>query len=119
MSLTQDFDNAKKQYFRERLPDEIDLIEEVRGCLVQAGLHDQVSTAYDQDVNIQNAKRRNAAVQRFVLNRFWTSQLYCTVENTEHLRRLLFPEGDIHRWLHAFRSEIMPFIVRNNLPLVI
>ena len=119
MTLTQDFDNAKKQYFRDRLPDEIDLIEEVRNYLLQSGLQEQVGLSYDQDTNIQNAKRRNAAVQRFVLNRYWTSQLYCTVENTEHLRRLLFPEGDIQLWLATFRTEILPFIVRNKLPVVI
>lgn len=119
MALTQDFDNAKKQYFRDRMPDEIDLIDEVRTSLIEKGLQLQVETIYDQDANIQNAKRRNAAVQRFVLNRFWTAQLYCTVENTEHLRRLLFPEGDIQRWLHTFRTEILPFIVRNSLLIAI
>lgn len=110
---------AKEQYFAPRQDGELDLIEEVRSAMVAIGLGHNTATAYDTDPKIQTARMRNCNVQRFVLNQFWTLQLYSLPQNTEELRRLLFPEGDILQWLQTFKEQVLPFAAKNNLPRLI
>lgn len=116
-NLTQDFAKAREQYFTTRQENEIDLVHTVRSMLVESRVSMAQLVAYDNDRNLQVAGQRNSAVQRFVLNRFWTTQLYIVPDDTEELRRLLFPDGEIQTWLDSFKQKILPFIVAHSLPV--
>lgn len=118
-TLTEHFTRAKNQYFTPRTEGEPDLIGRLLDTMILLGFTTEQISVFANDPTVTVAKERNSAVQRFVINRFWTTQLYIAPDNTEELRRLLFPEGDLLTWIGAVEQNILPFALSKGLPIAI
>jgi len=105
-----------QQYRQEKSADDIDLIAEVRGILISSGLFNKLA-AYDNNRFILEAKGKTSSAQRFLLNRFWSSQLSQAKKVSIEQRYSLIPNGEITDWLRLFKSCVLPFIIENNLPM--
>lgn len=106
------------EYDTPRLDTDIDLVEEVRNILLQYGLINNVTTFYDQDPIIKEAKLRSPLVQRHLLNRYWNFILVSNTEVQPSLdeRYCLINDGSITEWLNYFKSKVIIYIANNNLP---
>ena len=113
------YEKGITQYFTPRQDGELDLIAEVRQIMVAAGLGQKLTEAFDKNHNIITAMDKPAVVQRFQLNRYWNLQLLSVPKDTTELRLFLFPEGNVADWLAGFKQMHLPFIMENNLPVVI
>jgi hypothetical protein len=102
-----------------REPKDIDLVKCIRDLLVESGLNQQVIIAFDTNEDIINASAMRPEAQRFILNRFWHSQLIgFGVKTIEH-RYCLLPTGDHSWWLKIFREKILPMCIELRLPIVL
>lgn len=101
-------------YDRVREENELNLVEEVRNLLIEAGLSKSISI-YDNNRFIIEAKDKAPGVQRFLLNRFWTLQLSLCPSSLQE-RYCLIPDGKVEDWLSLFKIKILPFILEKNLP---
>ncbi|MCK9517318.1 MAG: hypothetical protein M0Q87_14945 [Ottowia sp.] len=107
------------QYYQPKNPNDMDLVAIVREDLINSGLANHLSTAYDNSRFIQEAVGKDSNVQRFLLNRYWTQQLMSAKQVSIEERYCLIPNGDVQDWLRLFRSKVLPFIVQNDLPVPI
>ncbi len=105
-------------YNRDRVDNEIDLVELVRSMLINAGKTLQIIDAFDNHHFILSAKGKNSDVQRHYLNRYWHLQLVSVTANSTQERFCLVPNGSISDWIRLFEAKIMPFITEHDLPRV-
>jgi hypothetical protein len=100
------------------IPPNIDLVSKITELMIAAGhsrpeawkerLHE---SAYD--LNFTDDYRR------FLINRQLRMLLADVAgEDTMDIRYCLVDQGDINRWLALVTSEVIPCILRHNLPLV-
>lgn len=108
-----------EQYFMPKTEEDIDLVALVREDLVKSGLAKVLPTAYDSNRFITEAVGKDSNVQRFLLNRYWNQQLMAANAVSIEERYCLIPNGEIVDWVRLFRSKVLPFIIQNNLPVVI
>ena len=110
---------AFQEYLTPRRPDDVDLVVLVRQLLVDAGVSQQQLTAFDTAHYVTDAAPKNPEAQRYILNRFWSLQLMtCATQSVEE-RYHLIPNGAIEDWVRLFKDKVLPFIVKNNLPIAI
>lgn len=98
---------------------DIDLVSEIRSMLISNGLGALIAANYDSHRHIIDATNKPSEVQRFFLNRFWNLQLMKAPEVSIEERYNLLPNGDTINWLDAFKSKVMPFIIKHRLPVAI
>ena len=110
-SITQAIDHYKQP----KPLDDVDLITEVRNRLMAAGLGQRIAH-FDNHRFIQEAIGKESSVQRYLLNRYWTSQLLHSSKVSIEERYCLIPDGMIQDWLALFETKILPFIIENDLP---
>lgn len=110
----KDFGIIQEKYL-EKNDGELNLIKRVRESLLNVFPEERVIEFYDNNSLIGPNMDLNNDTQRFVLNRYWSSQLYKSTENTTNLRRSLIPNGSHNEWLNIFQDLILPFISSNNL----
>lgn len=103
-------------YNRDRFDNEIDLVNVVRGLLVNIGVSPEVLDSFDNHHFIQSAINKNSDVQRHYLNRYWHLQLVSVSANSTQERFCLVPNGSISDWIRLFEAKILPFIIEHNLP---
>ena len=116
-SLNTNTENRGMDLFhRQRQEFEIDLIQDVRKLLVDSGLNDKVTAAYDNNHFILNAMTANAEVQRYALNRFWNLQLVQSAAPSTQERFCLITNGSGVDWFTLFKAKVLPFIISNDLP---
>jgi hypothetical protein len=108
-----------QMYHAPKADNELDLVDAVRQSLINAGLKDRVDLFFDNNKFIQEATGKNADVQRFLLNRYWTTQLMNAPVQSMDQRIALVPNGDVRDWLVLFRERVLPFVVEQNLPIAI
>jgi hypothetical protein len=113
------FISAMEAYQQERLPEDVDLLTAVRDLLISSGLFKSVETAFDTNRFIIEAKDKPSDAQRFLLNRYWSLQLMQSSKVSVNERYSLIPNGDIAAWYRLFKNVVLPFIIENNLPVVI
>lgn len=106
-------------YKTAREQGEIDLVEETRRRLIEAGLSNEVTCAFDTNQYVIDAVDKKPEVQRYLLNRFWNVQLLTSNAESFEERYCLIPNGDIEDWLRLFSKKIVPFAVTHRLPRVI
>lgn len=105
-----------RQYNIPKPLNDIDLIAEVRDSLIRCGLTKNVEAHFDTNRFIKEAHEKESSVQRYLLNRYWQTQLLASPAQSIEERYCLIPNGTVTDWLHLFRSKVMPFLVANNLP---
>jgi len=106
-------------YHKAKAEGDIDLVVVVRNILLNAGLAEKVVTAYDGNRFIIEAYGKDSEVQRFLLNRYWNQQLMMGKRVSIEERYCLIPNGTIDDWLKLFNAKVLPFLLDNNLPVVI
>jgi hypothetical protein len=118
MTLETKLTSTFQNYHQPKPEGEIDLVNEVYEILVQSGLKKNIA-AYTEDRRIKEAQGKGAAIQRFLLNSYWTLQLMSASQPSIEERYCLIPNGEIEDWLKLFKARIVPFLVSNNLPKAI
>jgi hypothetical protein len=108
-----------EHYMSPRQEGEIDLVKEVRALLVDSGLAANLEKAFDNHHQIIEARDKPSQVQRYLMNRYWTTQLMIHANKTAEHRFFLIPNGSVQQWLELFKNTIIPFLVEHNLPVEI
>lgn len=108
-----------EQYHQPKPEGDIDLIAEVRQHLVNSGLAQRATEAFDNNHFIAEAANKPSTVQRFLLNRYWGMQLMQAGKPSIEERYCLIPNGEVSDWLKLFKEKILPFVIENNLPVSI
>lgn len=109
-------DAANMSYRAEKPNDDFDLVAEVRNLLVDAGAINNVVNYYDTNHTVLEATNKTVDVQRQLLNRYLYLQIVkCSARSTNE-RQSLIPNGSIQDWLRLFKANVLPFMIRNNLP---
>lgn len=109
-------DAANISYRAERQPGDFDLVSEVRNLLIDAGAIDNVTQYYDTNHTVIEAADKIPDVQRQLLNRFLYLQIVQCSSRSINERQSLIPNGTIDDWLRLFKANVLPFMIRNNLP---
>lgn len=110
----KDFGVIQDKYL-EKNDTGFNLIKKVRESLLNSFPEEMVVKFYDNNPLIAPSIELNNDTQRFVLNRYWSFQLYKSFTNTTSLRRSLIPNGTHEEWLNIFQDVILPFISTNKL----
>lgn len=116
MQNIDQFKSGINMYNQNRQADDIDLVQEVRKILMEAGLGQKLPGAYDNNHYIIEAANKPSSIQRYILNRYWNHQLLTCNANSMDQRYCLIPNGEISDWIDLFKSSVLPFIVEHNLP---
>jgi len=106
-----------KYYHEEKNVDDLDLVAIVREMLVEEGLRIEVEEAFDTHRLICGARDKTPDVQRQLLNRYWGMQIHTCRDKDSLPLTSLIPDGSIRHWLVLFRNDVLPFLVRNKLPV--
>lgn len=112
------YQDSYKAYLQKPQEGEIDLVATVRTILQENGLGQNI-LAYDSNLHIQQAIGKNQEAQRYILNRFWNIQLLDCSDISIDERYCLIPNGTIQEWLNLFKTKVLPFCIKNNLPKAI
>lgn len=97
--------------------DDPDLVAIVKDLLVQQGLSREAEEAFDDHKLICAARGKNSDAQRQLLNRYWAMQIHSCHDKDSLPLMSLIPDGSIRTWIALFRNDVLPFLVRNNLPV--
>lgn len=102
---------------------ELNLIESTQKALEAAGLKLTSDSAFTTHEIYAIGKPLCFEAQRFLLNRFFNTQLHHIGVNqkvdTREERYCLLDEGSPEQWLTSFQSKILPVLVSHNYPVVI
>lgn len=107
------------RYQQGRKEHDIDLVQEVRDSMMSSGLGLKIPEAFNNSRFIIEAEGKAADVQRFLLNRYWNQQLMASAKQSMDERYCLIPDGTVEDWLKLFKQKVLPFVIENNLPIVI
>jgi len=110
-------EDQQRKFHEPRLHDDINLIEMVRNIIASNGLENELISAYDNHPFIVDANIKRPQVQQHFLNRYWQYQLMCCEEPSYEERSCLIMSDDSIAWLRVFSDHVLPFIIRNRLPL--
>jgi hypothetical protein len=99
--------------------EDLNLVEAVLMLLKSAGLSDQKIYIYSSNRELITIYNSTSEIQRRFLNRFWDLQLLSSRSNSSNERFALIPDGTISDWLRNFETAVLPFIITNNLPILI
>lgn len=106
-------------YYTPKPEGDIDLIEVIRGLLIESGLAANMMDSFDNHPLVVNSQNKISNVQRFNMNRYWSIQLMSVNTCSEQERFCLIPNGDINEWITLFKDKILPFLVEHDLPKTI
>lgn len=95
---------------------EDNLIQFTRNIMIDAGLKQRVLDAFDNNQYIMDAKGTPAAMQRFLLNRFWMLQALSVDAPSHDVRFSLIETGSFQDWKRLFKDVVLPFAVQHDLP---
>jgi hypothetical protein len=104
-----------QQYNAPKPQGDIDLVSEIVNLLQEAGLNDRVNIFLNHKY-VAEAKNKYSEVQRYLLNRYFSTQLLLVPVSSDEERFCLIPNGSVQEWLTLFKLKIMPFLIGNNLP---
>ena len=108
-----------KHYKQPKSEQDIDLLQEVRQLMIASGLGLKIPEAFNTNRFIIEAEAKPSDIQRFLLNRYWNQQLMSSPKMSIEERYCLIPDGNIQDWLQLFRDKVLPFVLENDLPIVI
>ncbi len=115
----ESFNEGISTYHQQKPDGDVDLIQVVREILLNSGLGQRIAATYDSNRFILEAEGKVVEVQRHLLNRYWTQQLILSGKPTADERYTLIPNGEIKDWIKLFKAKVLPFILENDLPVVL
>jgi hypothetical protein len=108
-----------EQYKKLRVDGDIDVIDSIRQLLIDNGLSEKVKLHYDTDEELISGTDKNSSSQIFLLNRYWGFQ-FLKLEDTENIctqsHRFCLSNSLVNDWLDSFRTNLLPFIIKYQLP---
>jgi len=110
---------AIEQYNAGRQETDINLVQEVRNMMMSSGLGQAIPEAFNNNRFIVEAENKAPLAQRFLLNRYWSLQLAQSKKPSGEERYCLIHDGEVSDWLKLFQQKVLPFVIENNLPVVI
>ena len=99
--------------FPDRLPGDVDLVNEITNLLSQAG-HPAPSN-WENQLAMANPRTLGPNLQRFIINRYWRVKLGICEQNSTMERFCLIDSGEYKDYLEIFKVNVIPFIIKNNL----
>lgn len=96
-----------------RVPGDIDLVQAVTELLKEAG-HPQPMN-WEFQLAMANPRLEGPHLQRHLINRYWRVKLGMCEEDTNAARFCLFADGEHSEYLQVFKTNVLPYIIRNNL----
>lgn len=115
--FNKNFSSGIDQYAIPRQEGDIDLIAVVRQLLIENGLGANIQEVYDNHIHILEGNNKNPNVQKYLLNRYFMTQLMIYAHKSSEQRFCLIPNGTPQQWLELFKSSVIPFLIENNLPV--
>lgn len=103
-------------YKSVRSQTDLDLVAEVRKSMISMGILPKVISFFDTHPFIVEASTKVPEVQRYFLNRYFTTQLMMSKKPSIEARCCLIPNGEIKDWLNLFNGIVLPFMLENDLP---
>lgn len=100
----------------ELIQAEDNLLDYVRSIMIDAGLKQRVTDAFDNNQYIKDAQGTPANMQRFLLNRFWMLQVLSVDAPSHDVRFSLIDTGSFRDWKRLFKDVVLPFAVQHSLP---
>ena len=100
----------------ELIQAEDNLLDYVRSIMIDAGLKQRVTDAFDNNQYIKDAQGTPANMQRFLLNRFWMLQVLSVDAPSHDVRFSLIDTGSFRDWKRLFKDVVLPFAVQHGLP---
>ena len=116
MNKKMSVEEALEQLREEPNAKDIDLVSEVRKILKDNTLGKLADENYDTHRYIRDAADKRPEIQRHFLNKYWGLQLVSAEDNSIEERSCLIPDGNVSDWLGLFRTNILPFLIKNQLP---
>ena len=107
--------DRSQEYLNKREDGEVNLFDFVAQQFIQYGIPDNIVVVQDYFMK-NDLMDRKPNVQKFYLNKFFTTQLLMSEKNSIEQRYCLITDGTIEDWAKLFKNKIMPFLVENNLP---
>jgi hypothetical protein len=99
--------------FPNRVAGDIDLVQEITSLMIKAGHLNPF--AWHEQMAMANVQEQGPKLQRFLINRYWRVKMGLCAEDSTMPRFCLVESGDDKEYLKIFESNILPFIIRNNL----
>lgn len=100
---------------------ELNLIASVEKSLNESGLNQQVNEVFVKTDTYCIGKPLCFEAQRFLLNRFFNTQLH-HIANTKEIdtreeRYCLLDEGNPTDWMKSFQNKILPALITHQYPV--
>ncbi len=108
-------ENKKREYGAERTATDFDLVNYVYERLISVGLVKNAEF-FINNMGLNDAINKKPEVQRYILNKFFFTQLVTTSEPSFEERFCLVPDGSVQEWVDLFDKKILNFLIRNDLP---
>lgn len=99
--------------FPDRQHSDIDVVAEISKLLQSAGSPDPFS--WESRLGVPDAHSIGPERQRFLANRYWRLKMGLCKEDSTMERYCLIESGEVKDYLDIFKSNILPFIIRNNV----
>ena len=96
---------------------DICLVKACRDILVNYAAAAPRISNFDENHYIKQAQNLPWEGQRHLLNRYWNTQMMVDPANSMDERYCLLDAIHYKDWLTIFREKIVPFCIKNNLPV--
>ena len=110
---------SMSRYDAPRAENELNLVDLVRQRLVNSGLGDRLSAAYDNNRFIIEAQGKTSIAQQYNLNRYLAIQFMAAQQDSLMQRYTLIYEVLPAQWLAIFDRTILPALMEFDLPVVV
>lgn len=99
--------------FPDRQPGDTDLVAEISALLQAQGSSDPFS--WETHLGVVDAHIVGPKLQRFLINRYWRLKMGLSSADSTMPRYCLIESGEDSEYLEIFKSNILPFIIENNV----
>lgn len=99
--------------FPNRQPGDTDLVHAVTELLKESNHPDPMN--WEAGLAMANPRLLGPKLQRFLINRYWRVQLGMCADDTTSARFCLFESGEDREYLDVFKTNVIPYIMKNQL----
>lgn len=99
--------------FPDRQPGDTDLVAEVSKLLQESASADPFG--WETRLGVPDAHSIGPKLQRFLINRYWRLKMGLSSADSTMPRYCLIESGEDSEYLEIFKTNILPFIIENNV----